>query len=147
MFNVVDAITTFVSLIVVTTTPWMVVLMIGFYVRRGYYIPDAMQVFNRGQEGGAYWFRGGWNYQGLGAWLASAVIALTMVNMPGHFVGWFGRLAGDLDLSLIAALLLPAVLYPLLLVVWPEPRAVFGPRGPRLVAAADVAVLPVRVRG
>ena len=55
-FNLVDAITTFVSLIVVMTTPWMIIMMIGYLVRRGFYLPEAMQVFNRGQVGGPYWF-------------------------------------------------------------------------------------------
>jgi purine-cytosine permease-like protein len=146
-FNLVDAITTFVSLIVVTTSPWMVILMIGFLVRRGWYLPEAMQVFNRGQQGGAYWFFGGWNLQGMTAWVISAGIALPMVNMPGHFVGWLGRIAGDLDLSLLAALVLPAILYPLLLGVFPEPRAVFGPRGPRGVPCRDLPVAPIVVRG
>jgi purine-cytosine permease-like protein len=142
-FNLVDAISTFVSLIVVMTTPWMVVMMIGYFVRRGWYVPDAMQVFNRGQRGGLYWFRGGWNLPGMIAWLLSAGLALLMVNMPGHFVGWLGRLAGDLDLSLLAALVLPAILYPALLWALPEPRAVFGPRGPRGVPAARTPIAPV----
>jgi len=146
-FNLVDAITTFVSLIVVTTTPWMVVMMIGYYVRRGWYQPDAMQVFNRGQHGGLYWFYRGWNLQGVIAWIFSALLALLMVNMPGHFVGWLGRIAGDLDLSLLAALVLPALLYPALLYLSPEPRAVFGPLGPRGVPSADRAIAPVFDRG
>jgi purine-cytosine permease-like protein len=146
VFNLVDAITTFVSLIVVTTTPWMVVMMIGYYVRRGWYDPDAMQVFNRGQSGGLYWFRGGWNLQGMSAWILSATLALLMVNMPGHFVGWLGHLAGDLDLSLLAALVLPALLYPALLHLFPEPRAVFGPQGARGVPTADLSIAPVTGR-
>ena len=146
VFNVVDAITTFVSLIVVTTTPWMVVMIVGFFIRRGHYLPEAMQVFNRGQEGGPYWFRGGWNGQGMGAWLISAAVALTTVNMPGHFVGWLGHLAGDVDVSLLAALVLPALLYPLFLVLWPEPRGVYGPRGPRLVRVSEQPLSPVRPR-
>jgi purine-cytosine permease-like protein len=77
------------------------------------------------------------------AWIFSALLALLMVNMPGHFVGWLGRIAGDLDLSLLAALVLPALLYPALLYLFPEPRAVFGPLGPRGVPAADTAIAPV----
>jgi purine-cytosine permease-like protein len=142
-FNLVDAITTFVSLIVVMTTPWMVVMMIGFFMRRGWYDADAMQVFNRGQRGGLYWFHGGWNVQGVAAWLLSAALALLMVNMPGHFVGWLGHIAGDLDLSLLAALVLPAILYPALLYLAPEPRAVFGPDGPRGVPSSASAIAPV----
>lgn len=145
-FNLVDAITTFVSLIVVTTTPWMVVMMIGYFVRRGWYEPEAMQVFNRGQRGGLYWFSRGWNLPGVTAWLLSATLALLMVNMPGHFVGWLGRFAGDLDLSLLAALVLPALLYPALLHLSPEPRAVFGPAGPRGVPSAETAIAPVTDR-
>jgi purine-cytosine permease-like protein len=142
-FNLVDAITTFVSLIVVMTTPWMVVMIIGYFVRRGWYVPEAMQVFNRGQRGGLYWFSGGWNLPGVTAWLLSAVLALLMVNIPGHFVGWFGQLAGDVDLSLLAALVLPAILYPVLLWIAPEPRAVFGPHGPRGVPTAATPIAPV----
>ena len=146
VFDLIDAITTFASLIVVMTTPWMVVMSIGYLTRRGHYLPDAMQVFNRGQRGGAYWFRGGWNVCGLGGWLVSAAAALSMVNMPGHFVGWFGRVAGNLDLSLLAALLLPAIIYPVLLYAFPEPRFVFGPKGPRGVPAADIVIAPIERR-
>jgi purine-cytosine permease-like protein len=146
-FNLVDAITTFVSLIVVMTTPWMVVMMVGYFLRRGYYLPEALQVFNRGQEGGAYWFDGGWNLPGMAAWLLSAALALLMVNIPGHFVGWLGTLAGGVDISLLAALVLPALLYPALLFLAPEPRAVFGPAGPRWVPVVDRALAPVVQRG
>lgn len=145
-FNVVDAITTFVSLIVVTTTPWMIVMIIGYWVRRGHYLPDAMQVFNRGQRGGPYWFHGGWNIAGVAAWLISSAAALTMVNMPGHFVGWLGHIAGELDVSLLAALVLPALLYPALLFLFPEPRGVFGPSGPRIVPAVDLPIATVMAR-
>lgn len=145
-FNLVDAITTFVALIVVMTTPWMVVMMIGFWVRRGWYLPEAMQVFNRGEEGGPYWYRRGWNIAGMAGWLLPAFLALSMVNMPGHFVGWLGRHTGNLDLSLLAALLLPTLLYPALLYLYPEPRAVFGPLGPRGVPSVDRPIAPVRLR-
>jgi purine-cytosine permease-like protein len=142
-FTLVSSISTFISLIVVTTTPWMVIMSIGYVVRRGYYLPEAMQVFNRGQVGGAYWFNRGWNVPGMVAWLISAFLALLTVNSPGHFVGWLGRLAGDLDVSLLAALVLPALIYPLCLYLYPEPRYVFGPRGPRFVPASDKPMTPV----
>ena len=143
-FTLISSITTFVSLIVVTTTPWMVIMMIGYVARRGYYLPEDMQVFNRGQVGGAYWFDRGWNVPAMAAWGVSAVAALALVNSPGHFAGFLAHLAGgDLDLSLLAALLLPAMLYPACLYLFPEPRAVFGPRGPRFVPAADKPIAPV----
>jgi purine-cytosine permease-like protein len=143
-FSLISSITTFVSLIVVTTTPWMVVMMIGYVARRGYYLPEAMQVFNRGQVGGEYWFNGGWNVSGMAAWILSAVAALLMVNIPGHFVGILAQISGsDLDLSLLAALILPALLYPVCLYLFPEPRAVFGPRGSRWFRTVEVPIAPV----
>jgi purine-cytosine permease-like protein len=142
-FTLEASIDTLITLIVVTTTPWMVIMMIGYVVRRGYYLPEAMQVFNRGQTGGPYWFSRGWNIAGMVAWVISAALALLTVNSPGQFVGWLGNLAGGVDISLLAALALPAVLYPLCLVLFPEPRGVFGPAGPRFVPSSNRPVAPV----
>jgi purine-cytosine permease-like protein len=142
-FSLFGSISTFVSLIIVTTTPWMVIMMIGYVVRRGFYIPDAMQIFNRGQTGGPYWFTGGWNVAGMSAWIVSSVIALLAVNIPDHFVGWLGNLAGGLDVSLLAALVLPMLLYPVCLKLFPEPRAIYGPYGSRFIATLDMPIAPI----
>lgn len=142
-FTLVSSITTFVSLIVVTTTPWMVIMAIGYVFRQGFYLPEAMQVFNRGQTGGPYWFNHGWNVPGTMAWGWSAFLALLTVNIPGHYVGWLGGLAGAVDISLLVALVLPAVLYPVCLYFVPDPRAVYGLAGPRFVPSVDTPVLPV----
>ena len=142
-FSLFGSISTFVSLIIVTTTPWMVVMIIGYIVRRGFYIPDAMQIFNRGQTGGPYWFTRGWNVAGMSAWIVSSIVALLMVSIPGHFVGWLGSLAGGVDVSLVAALILPAVLYPVCLKLFPEPRAIYGPAGSRFIPTIDVPIAPI----
>src|SRR3984893_8728346 len=142
-FSLFGSISTFVSLIIVTTTPWMVVMIIGYIVRRGFYIPDAMQIFNRGQTGGPYWFTRGWNVAGMSAWIVSSIVALLTVNIPGHFVGWLGSLAGGVDVSLVAALILPAVLYPVCLKLFPEPRAIYGPAGSRFIPTIDVPIAPI----
>ncbi len=121
-------------------------MIVGYFVRRGYYLPDAMQVFNRGQKGGPYWFWGGWNLVAVLTWLLSSALALLMVNIPGHFVGPLGGIAGGADVSLLAALCLPALLYPGLRCLCPEPRAVFGPSGPRGARAVEMPVAPVVAR-
>ena len=142
-FNVVQSISTFAVLIVTCTAPWMVVMMIGWVVRRGWYDSDSLQVFNRRQRGGRYWFTHGWNFRGLGAWLVAAALSLCFVNLPGQFVGPLGNLADGIDLSIPVGLGVAALLYPLLLVAFPEPADAFGPDGPRLVPAAAAADTPI----
>ena len=99
-FNVVQSISTFAVLIVTCTAPWMVVMMIGWFTRRGWYDSDALQVFNRRQRGGRYWFNHGWNWRGLGAWLIAAALSICFVNLPDQFVGPLGNLADGIDLSI-----------------------------------------------
>ena len=98
--NLVQSISTFAMLIITCTAPWMVVMMLGFVTRRGWYDADALQVFNRRQRGGRYWFNHGWNWRGLSAWLLSAALGLLFTNIPGQFVGPLGDLAGGVDISL-----------------------------------------------
>ncbi|WP_396923521.1 purine-cytosine permease family protein [Mycolicibacterium sp.] len=142
-FNVVQSISTFAVLIVTCTAPWMVVMMIGWFTRRGWYDSDALQVFNRRQRGGRYWFTHGWNWRGLGAWLVSAALSICFVNLPDQFVGPLGNLAGGIDLSIPIGLGLAAVLYPALLWAFPEPRDAFGPDGPRGIPAGAPADIPI----
>lgn len=130
-FDLVSMISTFLSLIIVMTTPWMVIMAIGYLFRRGYYRPDDLQVFNRGLKGGVYWFHRGWNIAGMLAWVISSTVSLIAVNIPGQFTGWLASSIGGIDLSIVVASLLPALLYPLFLRLYPEPPEVYGPLGPR----------------
>ncbi len=142
-FNVVQSISTFAVLIVTCTAPWMVVMMTGWLVRRGWYDSDSLQVFNRRQRGGRYWFAHGWNWRGLGAWLVAAALSLCFVNLPGQFVGPLGDFADGIDLSIPVGLGLAAVLYPVLLFAFPEPADAFGPDGARLVPMGPAAGIPI----
>ncbi|MDE1164093.1 MAG: cytosine permease [Pseudomonas sp.] len=130
-FNLVQSVSTFVVLIITCTTPWMVIMLIGLLVRRGWYCPDDLQVFTRGETGGRYWFSHGWNFRGLGAWIPSALVGLCFVNLPGQFVGPLGNLAGGIDISLPVTLGLAAVVYIVLLKLFPETAEVYGPKQQR----------------
>lgn len=124
--NLVQSVSTFAVLIITCTTPWMVIMLIGLLERRGYYCPNDLQVFTRGERGGRYWFHHGWNWRGMGAWVPSALIGLCFVNLPGQFVGPLGNLADGIDISLPVTLGLAAVVYLVLLRAFPEPEEVYG---------------------
>lgn len=142
-FDVVASVSTFASLIVTFTAPWMVVMILGLVTRRAWYDPEALQVFNRRQRGGRYWFHHGWNWRGLSAWLVSATLALLFMNISGQFAGPLGHLAGGVDISLPLSMITAAALYLCLLILFPEPSAVFGDAGPWLVRSVDTPVEPI----
>ncbi len=152
--NFVQTIVTFATLIIVCTTPWVVIMTIGFLQRRGHYLPDHLQVFNRGQRGGAYWFTRGVNWRGMAAWIVAAIVGVLFVNLPGQFEGPLRNLAGDagfmslagVDISLLVAIVLAAVLYVAMLTLFPEPRGVYGERGPRWFRASQDPGEPITAR-
>ena len=153
-FDFVSTITTFATLIIVCTTPWVIIMTIGFLIRRGFYLPEHLQVFNRGQRGGAYWFTSGINWRGMAAWIPAAVVGLLFVNLPGQFEGPLRNTAEDLgidqlagvDISLAVVIVLAALLYVVFLALFPEPRGVYGSDGPRWFKSADEELQPITAR-
>lgn len=135
-FDLLGAVNAFVGAIIVTTTPWMVIMAIGYFVRRGHFDARNLQVFNKGEIGGTYWFNSGVNWRGMVAWIGAAVIGLLFANYPPIIVGPFINAGGGIDLSLVTAVVAGAVLYLGALWLFPEPRYVFDDAGPRLVPAA-----------
>ena len=142
-FNIVQSISTFAVLIITCTAPWMIIMMVGFVTRRGWYDSDSLQVFNRRQIGGRYWFNNGWNWRAMGVWGVSALTGLLFVNLPGQFIGPLGNLAAGVDLSIPVSIGLAAVLYPLVLTLFPEPADAYGPQGPRFVRAGAAKNTPI----
>ncbi|RSM86254.1 nitrate reductase [Kibdelosporangium aridum] len=144
--DLVRSISTFSTMIITCTTPWMIVMMLGLFTRRGWYDSEALQVFNRRQRGGRYWFAHGWNWRGTTAWWIAAVTGVLFTNIPGQFVGPLGDLAGGVDISLPLSIAIAAVLFFALLFLFPEPRAAYGPAGSRWVPTKDVPVPAITSR-
>ena len=130
--DLLGAVNGFVGAIVVTTTPWMIIMAIGFWNRRGWYANEDLQVFNRGKTGGRYWFENGINWRAMGPWIISAVLGLQFGYYPPVIVGVWSGVAGGIDLSLVVSIVSAAVLYVLALIIFPEPAYAFGPKGPRI---------------
>lgn len=92
------------------SAPWAVIVGIGFLRARGEYDADALQVFNRRQTGGRYWFSGGWSWQAALAWVVGSIIGLLMIQTQ-LFSGPLSAIAGGVDVSLVAGSVVAAVLY------------------------------------
>jgi purine-cytosine permease-like protein len=142
--DLLGAVNGFVGAIVVTTTPWMIIMAIGFWNRRGWYANEDLQVFNRGKTGGRYWFENGVNWRAMGAWIIAAVLGLQFGYYPPVIVGQWSGVAGGIDLSLVVSIVTAAVLYIAALLIWPEPDYAFGPKGPRIGRSAKREIPEVK---
>lgn len=123
---VADAVSVFLQLLACFSIPWIVMVAIGHRRRRGFYEPDALQVFNRGERGGIYWFWHGFNVCGMTVWIIAAGSGLLFAS-NAWYVGPGAALVGKADLGFLVAGVTAAVLYPLAIKIFPEPDEVYGP--------------------
>jgi purine-cytosine permease-like protein len=112
------------------TGPWAAIVGIGHLRCRGRYDLADLQVFNRRQRGGRYWFWHGWSWRAVLAWAVGAAVGLTTVTST-LYTGVFASVAGGVDVSFVASFLVAGVLYLVL-----ETVPLFGARP----ALAPVAV-------
>ncbi|MGF1661556.1 MAG: purine-cytosine permease family protein [Kineosporiaceae bacterium] len=116
-------------MLVAVAMPWAVVTGIGFLRCRGRYSVDDLQVFNRRQQGGRYWFTKGWNLRAVTAWLAGSVVGVLGTSTT-LFVGPVAELFGGLDLSFVQSGVVAGLVYLGLLALFPE-----RPAAPQTTAA------------
>lgn len=128
-------VSSFLAILIVLGAPWSVINLIGYFNNKGYYNPEALQVFNRHQRGGVYWADSGINIRAVVAWSISVILGLLFTN-TGWYVGPFAALLGGIDLSFVVSLLTAAIAYTVLLKLHPEPAYMFGPAGARIGMAA-----------
>lgn len=126
VFNAVSSINAFATILIVITTPWIAIMIVGFLYRRGFYLSDDLQVWNRRQTGGAYWFTAGINWRPFVAWVPAVILGLLFLN-TSLFTGPLSMMAGGIDLSFVLAGTSGALIYIATLVLSPEPDAIRGP--------------------
>ncbi len=134
--ELINTVGVFLALLAICSVPWILIMTIGFVHRRGFYHVDDLQVFNRGQRGGHYWFNHGLNWRALGVWMVAVVAAFFFTN-TAWYTGPGTELTGGADVGFIVGGVLAAILYPLALKLWPEPRSVFAPPESAAGGASD----------
>jgi purine-cytosine permease-like protein len=108
-FDAIDSIEAFASLMLVTCTPWMVIMTIGHLMRHGWYEPMDLQAFADRSKTGIYWFTGGFNVKAFAAWGGAVAVGMLFTS---HVSG--------VDLSFISAAVVAGVLYYALVKIFPE---------------------------
>jgi purine-cytosine permease-like protein len=90
--------------------PWAVIIGINFLRTGGHYDPDDLQVFNRRETGGRYWFTGGWNWPATVAWAVGSVAGLLTIQTL-LFNGPLYDIASGVDISLLLGAVVAAAIY------------------------------------
>ena len=125
-----------VTILLVTVTPWMVVMTIGHVVRRGKYFTLDLQSFAipDSEKRGVYWFWHGVNPRAFLAWGAGTAVGLLFAE-TSIYTGPLPTHVHNVDLSFTSAWIVAGVVYLLLIRLFPE-RDVAPVDGEPLPAAA-----------
>jgi purine-cytosine permease-like protein len=133
-FEAIRSIEAFATLMLVTVTPWMVIMTIGHLMRHGWYEPMDLQAFADRAKTGVYWFTGGFNIRAFVAWGAAVAVGMLFTS-TSIITGPLTSHVSGIDLSFTSAAVVGGVLYYALVKVFPE-------RGVMPVASQDEAAIP-----
>ena len=106
-----DSITAVAFILVAIGTPWAAITGIGYLRCRGRYHLDDLQVFNRHETGGVYWYANGFNYRAVVAWLAGSIYGCLAIEATPLYIGPLADLAGGVDTSFLGSFVIALVVY------------------------------------
>jgi purine-cytosine permease-like protein len=109
IYDLTSFVNAFVTIIIVSVSPWLAINLIGYYFLKGQYSP--LQLHE--SKGGLYWFTNGYNLPSIISWIIAVIVGLlftSTVIFTGPWVGW----VGGTDISFIASAIVGGVLYYLL---------------------------------
>jgi purine-cytosine permease-like protein len=110
VWNAQSSLTAYITLLTVACTAWAAVLITGHLAVRGRYNVDDLQVLNRRERGGVYWYRGGWNIWATVCWAVGTAVG-AMFTATDWFVGPLSDAFGGVDISWILGGAIAAVMY------------------------------------
>jgi purine-cytosine permease-like protein len=118
-FNAINSIEAFATLMLVTCTPWMVIMTVGHLMRRGRYEPMDLQAFSDRAKKGVYWFTHGFNIRAFVAWAVATTVGM-MFASTSILTGPLTSHVSGIDLSFTSAAVVGGTLYWALVKIFPE---------------------------
>jgi purine-cytosine permease-like protein len=107
------AVTNSVLFLTSLASSWIVISLYGYYKNKGQFDKAALQVFNKRETGGKYWFTGGWNFKATFSWIVGSVVGILGISTV-DYVGPIAAALGDVDVSVPGAVVSALVVYALL---------------------------------
>jgi purine-cytosine permease-like protein len=107
------AVTNSVLFLTCLATSWIAITLYGYFSVAGVLDKSALQAFNERSTGGIYWYRGGWNFSAVIAWIVGSVVGVFGISSV-DYVGPISKSLGDVDVSIPAAALAGVAIYAVL---------------------------------
>jgi purine-cytosine permease-like protein len=108
--NFVTNLESFVTIMIVTATPWMGIIGIHYLMNKGQYAPLDLHAFAIPGARGRYWYRGGINPVALVAWACGVALGL-MFSTTTLFTGPLESAVQGVDLSWLMAAVGGGIVY------------------------------------
>jgi purine-cytosine permease-like protein len=118
-YNEITSIEAFVTIMIVTCTPWMVIMTVGHLMRRGRYYTLDLQAFAVPGKKGAYWYDYGLNWRAFVAWGVATAFGL-LFSETSLFTGPLADNTKNVDISFMVSAVLGGLLYFVLVKLAPE---------------------------
>ncbi|MFF1946034.1 purine-cytosine permease family protein [Rhodococcus qingshengii] len=111
VYNATHALTAAALVLVAISAPWVAITGLGYLWCRGRYHVDDLQVFNRRETGGRYWYSHGFNRGAMFAWAVAASYGCLAIDATPIYKGPLADVAGGVDTSFIGSFALAGIIY------------------------------------
>jgi purine-cytosine permease-like protein len=91
-------------------TAWIAIALFGYYRMGGTFHKEDLQVFNKRQHGGRYWYQAGWNVKATVAWILASVSGILGISSV-DYTGPIANALGGVDVSVIAPAIVGIAIY------------------------------------
>ena len=91
-------------------TAWIAISLFGYHRMGGTFHKEDLQVFNKREHGGRYWYTAGWSVKATVAWVVGSICGVLGISTT-DYTGPIAHALGDVDVSVIAPAVVGIVLY------------------------------------
>jgi len=110
LYNAESAVTNACLFLTALGTAWISIALFGYYRMGGTFHKEDLQVFNRRQHGGIYWYQAGWSVKATIAWVLGSISGILGISSV-DYTGPLASALGGVDCSVIAPAVVSISLY------------------------------------
>lgn len=91
-------------------TAWIAIALFGFYRMGGTLHKEDLQVFNKRQQGGRYWYQAGWSLKATVSWVVASICGILGISSV-DYTGPIANALGGVDVSVVAPAIVGIAIY------------------------------------